>query len=170
MGHKDVDGRETTRWLTDDEQRIWRTFLDATTMLREHLERELQRDSGMPLAYYQVLVALSEAPSRRMRMSELAARCGASRSRLSHAVARMEAAGWVERSGCPTDKRGSLATLTERGFDALASAAPGHVRAVREELFDRLTGEQVATLGQIVTAVKDGLVERGADSVGPAGG
>jgi DNA-binding MarR family transcriptional regulator len=157
---------ETTRWLSDDEQRIWRTFLDATTMLREHLERELQRDSGMPLAYYQVLVALSESPGRRMRMSELASHSGASRSRLSHPVARMETAGWIERSGCPTDKRGSLATLTERGFDALAAAAPGHVRAVREQLFDRLTDEQVAMLGQIVTVVKDGLACSDVDSAG----
>jgi DNA-binding MarR family transcriptional regulator len=162
--------RATTPWLTGDEQRIWRSFLDATTMLREHLGRELQRDSGMPLAYYQVLVALSEASGRQMRMSELASHCGASRSRLSHAVARMEAEGWVTRSGCPTDKRGSFATLTGRGFDVLAAAAPGHVRAVRRQLFDRLTEEQVTALGEIVAAVKDGLAELGAGSFGADAG
>jgi DNA-binding MarR family transcriptional regulator len=157
---------EHAPWLTDGEQTVWRVFLDAATMLREHLERELQADSGMPLAYYQVLVALSEAPGRRMRMSELAASAGASRSRLSHAVARMQAAGWVERGDCPTDKRGSLATLTPRGFDALAAAAPGHVRAVRAQLFDRLTGEQVRSLGEIAAAVRGGLAADGPGSAG----
>jgi DNA-binding MarR family transcriptional regulator len=159
-------GTETTRWLTAEEQHIWRTFLEATTMLREHLERELQRDSGIPLAYYQVLVELSETPSRRMRMSDLAARSGASRSRLSHAVARMETAGWIERSGCPTDKRGSFATLTEQGMAVLTRAAPGHVGAVREQFFDRLTGEQVDQLGRIVTAISDGLTGCGDTSFG----
>lgn len=147
----------TTRWLSTHEQRVWRDFLAATDMLRAHLEGQLQRDAGMPHAYYEVLVALSEAPGRSLRMSELAQLCRASRSRLSHAVSRLEAKDWVRRESCPTDKRGALATLTEAGFAELEAAAPGHVEAVRANLFDVLTPAQINSLGEISAAIKDGL-------------
>ncbi|SFQ52052.1 DNA-binding transcriptional regulator, MarR family [Amycolatopsis arida] len=146
-----------TRWLSEHEQRVWRTFNAATGMLLAHLEGQLQRDSGMPLTYYEVLVVLSEAPDRTLRMSELAERCHSSRSRLSHAVARMEANGWVRRRSCPTDKRGSFAELTPQGMTALAEAAPGHVEAVRSSLFDVLTPEQVSALGEISAVIRNGL-------------
>ena len=103
------------------------------------------------------MIALSEAPQRTLRMSELAGARSSSRSRLSHAVARLEEVGWVRRLACPTDKRGALAQLTDEGFAALEKAAPGHVTAVREQLFDRLTPEQVASLGEISKAILDGL-------------
>src|SRR3954469_21006049 len=107
-----------TRWLDPDEQRTWRAFLGATQLLFDQLDRELQRDAGMPHAYYEILVVLSEAPDRSLRMSELATRTRSSRSRLSHAVAKLEDAGWVQRRDSPGDKRGQLAELTERGFKA----------------------------------------------------
>lgn len=147
---------ETVRWLTDEEQRVWREFLAAVTMLNEHLERRLQADAGMPHTYYAVLVALSEAPDRTMRMSDLAVRARFSRSRLSHAVGKMEADGWVWRKSCPSDRRGSFVTLTEDGFRVLKGVAPGHVTAVREALFDRLSDEQVRQLGEIGGAITGG--------------
>jgi DNA-binding MarR family transcriptional regulator len=142
-----------TRWLTPDEQRTWRAFLAATQRLFDHLDRELQRDAGMPLAYYQILAMLSEAPDRMLRMSEVAALTSSSRSRLSHAVDRLEANGWVRRVSCPSDKRGAFAVLTDAGFAVLAAAAPGHVEGVRRHLFDRLTPEQVRQLRTISEAV-----------------
>jgi len=145
------------RWLSDEEQKVWRDFSAATRMLQAHLEGQLQHEAGMPHTYYEVLVALSEAPDRRLRMSELADARKASRSRLSHAVARLEANGWVRRESCPTDKRGSWAVLTPAGFAALEEAAPGHVEAVRESLFDPLTPEQVTALGEISAAVLERL-------------
>jgi DNA-binding MarR family transcriptional regulator len=148
-----------TRWLTDREQEVWRSFMAAFHGLTDQLTRQLQRDSGMPTAYYQILVELSEAPGRTLRMSELAGRRGSSRSRLSHAVARLEEVGWVRRQDCPTDKRGSYAVLTDRGFAALEAAAPGHVTEVREKLFDRLTPEQVEQLGEISKAILNGVDE-----------
>lgn len=149
-----------TRWLDEDEQRTWRAFLGAIRLLAAELDRELQRDASMPHTYYEILVALSEAPGRTLRMNELAALSQSSRSRLSHAVSRLEEAGWVERRACPTDKRGALAVLTDAGFAALAAAAPGHVEAVRCSLFDALTPEQVAQLGEISAAVRDRLERR----------
>ncbi|MEV4662005.1 MarR family transcriptional regulator [Micromonospora echinofusca] len=138
-----------TRWLDPDEQRTWRTYLTASRALMEALDRELQRDAGMPHAYYEILVRLSEAPQRRLRMSELAQASGSSRSRLSHAVARLEAEGWVRREECPTDRRGQIAVLTDEGFATLAAAAPGHVEGVRRHLFDALTPTQVDQLRRI---------------------
>jgi DNA-binding MarR family transcriptional regulator len=148
---------DDTRWLTDDEQEVWRAFITAVEAFGDHMERQIQRDSGMPYAYYEILVSLSEAPGRTLRMSELAGERSSSRSRLSHAVARLEEVGWVRRRACPTDKRGALAELTDEGFAALEKAAPGHVTAVREQLFDLLTPEQVGTLGAISKAILDGL-------------
>lgn len=144
---------QKVRWLTAEEQQTWRAFLTATQRLFDELDRELQRDAGLSHGYYEILVRLSEAPERTLRMSELAERSLSSRSRLSHAVARLEAAGWVTRAVCPTDRRGLLATLTDEGFAVLAGAAPGHVRAVREHLIDRLTREQVRQLREISEAV-----------------
>ena len=146
-----------TRWLTEREQQIWRSFLSASLGLSDALARQLQRDAGMPHAYYEILVALSEAPDRTLRMSELAGIRNSSRSRLSHAISRLEEAGWVRRRGGPTDKRGSYAILTEKGFAALEAAAPGHVTEVREKLFDQLTPEQVEQLGEISAAIQRGL-------------
>jgi DNA-binding MarR family transcriptional regulator len=138
-----------TRWLTDREQRAWRAFLAASHLLMDQLDRELQRDAGMPHAYYEILVVLSESPNRTMRMSELADITLSSRSRLSHAVARLEERGWIRRAACPTDRRGQLAVLTDAGFEALRDAAPGHVEGVRAHLFDQLTPEQIDELREI---------------------
>ena len=151
------------RWLDDDEQQTWRAFLGAVRLLTAALDRELVRDADMPHTYYEILVALSEAPQRTLRMSELADLSQSSRSRLSHAVSRLEEVGWVERRACPTDKRGALAVLTDPGFAALAAAAPGHVEAVRSHLFDVLTPEQVRQLGEISAAVRDGLAPSTSD-------
>ncbi|AEB43757.1 regulatory protein marr [Micromonospora maris AB-18-032] len=146
-----------TRWLDPDEQRTWRAFLAASRALMDTLDRELQRDAGMPHAYYEILVRLSEAPERRLRMSELADATGSSRSRLSHAVTRLEAAGWVRREDCPTDRRGQIARLTDDGFATLAAAAPGHVEGVRRHLFDALSPAQVDQLRRISEALTDHL-------------
>ncbi|OLF13650.1 MarR family transcriptional regulator [Actinophytocola xinjiangensis] len=146
-----------TRWLSACEQEIWRAFMSAVDGLTDQFARQLQRDANMPYTYYEILVALSEAPDRTLRMSELAGARGSSRSRLSHAVSRLEEAGWVRRQNCPTDKRGSFAVLTDEGFAALAAAAPGHVTEVRQRLFDVLTPEQIAQLGDISRAIMRGL-------------
>jgi len=146
-----------TRWLDPAEQRTWRAYLTASRVLMDNLDRELQRDAGMPHAYYEILVQLSEAPGRQLRMSQLAQAAGSSRSRLSHAVARLEAAGWVRREDCPTDRRGQIALLTDEGFATLAAAAPGHVEGVRRHLFDALSPAQVDQLRRISETLAEHL-------------
>lgn len=142
-----------TRWLDTEQQQAWRAFLEAITHLQSALDAQLQAEAGMPHGYYEILVRLSESPDRRMRMSALADAASSSRSRLSHAVAQLEARGWVRRDPCPEDRRGLVATLTDEGFAALAAAAPGHVEAVRRLLVDKLTPEQVRQLREISEAV-----------------
>ncbi|GGY14884.1 MarR family winged helix-turn-helix transcriptional regulator [Streptomyces anandii] len=156
---------EGPHWLTDEEQRVWRSYLHATTLLEDHLDRQLQRDAGMPHIYYGLLVQLGEAPRRRLRMTELAMNAKITRSRLSHAVARLEKNGWVRREDCPSDKRGQFAVLTDEGAQVLRRTAPGHVAAVRQALFDRLSPEQQKSLGEIMQIVAEGLQpnEAGAD-------
>ena len=145
--------------MSEDEQCTWRAFLTAMRLLTDQLDRELQRDANIPHTYYEILVALSEAPGRRLRMNHLADMCQSSRSRLSHAVNRLEEAGWVRREACPTDKRGALAVMTDAGFAAIEAAAPGHVEGVRRHVFDVLSPEQVRQLGEISTAIRDGLLK-----------
>ena len=138
-----------TRWLDADEQRVWRAYLNSHRLLLDAVDAQLRRDSGVPHAYYEILVHLSEMPDRAMRMAEPAEATRVSASRLSHAIARLEERGWVRREDCPTDRRGQIAVLTDEGFAALAEAAPGHVEAVRRALFDALDAEQIRHLGEI---------------------
>jgi DNA-binding MarR family transcriptional regulator len=137
------------RWLDAEEQKAWRAWLYSSLLLQDRLDRDLVHQTGISHAYYEILVALSETPERRMRMSELAARCLSSRSRLSHAVSRLEERGWVRRQVCAEDARGQLAVLTDEGFAALEAAAPVHVESVRTHLFDQLSPEQVAHMRDI---------------------
>jgi DNA-binding MarR family transcriptional regulator len=134
------------RWLDADEQKAWRAWLYSAQLLLDRLDRELIHGTGISHAYYEILVALSEAPDRMLRMSELADRCLSSRSRLSHAVSRLEERGWVRRQVCAEDGRGQLAVLTDEGFAALEGAAPVHVESVRTNLFDQLSPEQVEAM------------------------
>jgi DNA-binding MarR family transcriptional regulator len=153
--------RAEARWLGPDEQRTWRAFMLSHLLLFEQFERDLQRDAGLPMAYYEILVRLSEAPDRQLRMSELADRSQSSRSRLSHAVARLEESGWVRRESCPTDRRGQVAVLTDEGYAALAAAAPHHVESVRTHLFDALTPAQLDALRDLSLTILDHLAEIG---------
>ena len=140
-----------TRWLSDVEQQAWRAFLNACHRLFPEMDAHLQHVAGIPHAYYEILVRLSEAPGRELRMTQLADASSSSKSRLSHAVARLEARGWVERLACETDRRGQIARLTDAGFAALDAAAHQHVEQVRRMVFDQPArpDAQIANAGRI---------------------
>lgn len=135
------------RWLDLDQQRHWRRYLIGSAYLLEALTRQLEQDAGLSFHEYELLVRLSEAEGRTLRMSELADAVVYSRSRLTHTVRRLEERGIVARTTCLEDGRGVNCVLTDAGFAALVAAAPGHVSAVRELLVDRLSPEQFAALG-----------------------
>ncbi|WP_181797828.1 MarR family winged helix-turn-helix transcriptional regulator [Streptomyces sp. WELS2] len=152
----------TTRWLTPEEQRAWRAYIAASRLLEDAIDRQLQREGGMPHLFYSVLSGLSDAPGRRLRMTDLAEALKITRSRLTYVVNRLERDGLVCRENCATDKRASLAVLTDEGMAVLERTAPGHVETVRSLLFDRLTEEQVGQLEEICAGITHGLQGEGA--------
>ena len=148
-----------TRWLSEDEQSYWRSWISANLLLPDRLGRDLQEQCGLTLADYEILVRLSEAPDRRLRMSELAEITLSSRSRLSHQIDRMQKAGQVDRQECTDDRRGYFAVLTDAGYDELVAAAPIHVESVRQRMVDVLTPEEFAEFGRLNQKLVDALGE-----------
>jgi DNA-binding MarR family transcriptional regulator len=145
------------RWLSAEQQRDWRAFRDGSALLLDVLGRDLAESSGLSLHEYEVMVRLSEAPGRTQRMSQLATDISHSRSRLTHTISRMEAAGLVRRVACSEDARGVNCVLTDAGWAALVAAAPGHVASVRAHLVDVLTDEQLVALGDAMESVRSHL-------------
>lgn len=144
---------DDVRWLTADEQRAWRAYRDGTARLLDVLAHDLEQDTGLSLGEYEVLVRLSEAPGRTLRMSELAGELAHSRSRLTHTIRRMETAGLVGRTPCAEDARGVNCTMTPAGWARLVDAAPAHVDSVRARLVDVLSPAQMQALGDAMSAV-----------------
>ena len=138
-------GTGTRGWLTPDEQEAWRAYLATSKLLFRQLDRDLH-PFGLSGNDYEILVVLSEAPEHRLRMTDLADATAQSRSRLSHQITRMEAAGLVRRDTCPGDKRGLFAVLTGTGMATIERVAPHHVESVRRHFIDLLDPEQLATL------------------------
>lgn len=152
------------RWLSDQEQRHWRAYLEVTARLFDRVNRDLQESHNLSLADYEILAELAEAPGRRLRMTTLAEHTHSSKSRLSHAVTRLERTGLVRRVICPTDKRGWFAELTELGHQRLVQAAPDHVRSVRENLVDVLTGAELTAVGSAMLKLSKHLRAGSADA------
>ena len=140
------------RWLTTEQQRIWRTYLLGSARLTERLDADLRR-FGLDLPEYQILVTLSESPERRARMSDLAEAVHQSRSRLTHTIARMEKQDLVERTSCPDDRRGVWAILTDQGMELLRTAAPSHVEAVQRNFVQAVAAKDFEALGRAFAAV-----------------
>ncbi|GLX01559.1 MarR family transcriptional regulator [Microtetraspora sp. NBRC 16547] len=145
------------RWLDAEEQQAWRAYLDGTRLLIQALDRQLEADAGVSMLDYEVLVMLSEAPDQRMRMRDLADAVLSTRSGATRAVTRLERLGWVRRTDCEDDRRGTEAELTEDGVAKLAATAPGHVAAVRAHMFDLLTPREVALLRTVGTKIRGHL-------------
>lgn len=146
-----------TEWLDSDQQRHWRAWITTTKLLTERLSRDLQASHGLSMADYEILVRLSEAEGRRLRMSALADSTIASRSRLTHQIDRMVKDGLVRREACPQDRRGQHAVMTDVGWDQLVSAAPDHVASVRQHIVDVLSPEEFAALGDISARLAEAL-------------
>jgi DNA-binding MarR family transcriptional regulator len=151
-----MDTEKGTRWLSEEEQRTWRTHLDVSKLLMYQLERDLQ-PFGLTINDYEILVNLSESADHRMRMSDLAGSTLQSKSRLSHQITRLENAGLVRREHCDTDKRGLFAVLTEHGWQTMRDVAPHHVASVRRHFMDLLTPEGLVALRSSLSPVAEHL-------------
>lgn len=146
-------GMSEPRWLDERQQRAWRAYVDMQAQLQAQLHRRMQHDSGLSLADFDVLVALTDRADPRIRVLELAEKLQWEKSRLSHHISRMEKRGLVAREECPQDARGAFVVLTATGRTAIEQAAPPHVDAVRELVVDALTPEQLDALGAIAETV-----------------
>lgn len=150
-GHYD---RAMVDWLTPPEKEGWTGLASLILLLPARLEQTLQQQAGLGLFEYLVLSQVSEAPERRIRMSELAYLTNGSLSRLSNVVKRFEQRGWMERSPDPDDGRYTIAALTPAGYDVVVAAAPLHVQAVRDVALDRLSAEDHEALARIAAKLR----------------
>ena len=142
--------------ITCDSVQTWRSFLEAHARVTDELERELQESQGLPLAFYDVLTQLGRAPEGKLRMQELAERLLLSRSGFTRLCDRMEAAGLLQRSRCPSDRRGVYAEITPAGRAALDAAAPVHMRGVQEHFARHLGSGDLQVLRGLLDRVCDG--------------
>jgi DNA-binding MarR family transcriptional regulator len=149
-------GASDVHWLDDDEMRAWRAYAETVFELNAALEADLARH-GLTLGDYQVLVFLSEADGRAMRMCDLASRLQLSPSGLTRRLDGLVRSGLVERRPSDTDRRVRLAVLTPDGAAAMNEAAPTHVGSVRERIFDRIDPRDIPALARVFTAIQDGL-------------
>lgn len=154
-------------WLTAEQQRAWRAYMDGSQRLFADLNRQLQQDSDLSLAEYRILVKLSESPQRALRMSELADGVLSSRSRLTHQIRRMEAQHLVRRLAAEDDGRGVVAAITDEGLRRLRAAAPGHVAAVRRYFVDLFDPQQLGAVGAAFDLVNLAGHRRAADRSSP---
>ncbi|QLQ36716.1 MarR family winged helix-turn-helix transcriptional regulator [Micromonospora robiginosa] len=163
------DGEHADRalWLSPEEKDAWTGLASLVLLLPGRLETPLQQAAGLSLFDYLTLSHMSEAPDRRLRMSELAYLANGSLSRLSNVVKRFEQRGWVERFPDPGDRRYTIATLTDAGYDVVVAAAPAHVRSVRRYVLDPLTPADRRALMRIATKLKVRPVDLAEETAGP---
>jgi DNA-binding MarR family transcriptional regulator len=147
------------RWLSDEQQQVWRRFVEVLVKVPAALEAQLQRDAGLTHMGYIVLFTLSERDDRRLAMSKLAKNVSSSLSRLSHVVARLEGQGWVRRERDPEDGRVQIAVLTDAGYEKVVETAPGHAEAVQQLVFDRLSPAQVRHLAKVAESLLETPLE-----------
>ncbi len=141
------------KWLSADDQRTWRRWLQLNALLPVVLHRELQADAGLSLPDFEVLVQLTDTPEGRVRVSQLARGLDWERSRVSHHLTRMERRHLIRREECADDGRGAWVVLTTEGRVAIETAAPAHVATVRRLVFDALTREEIDALSTAIDKI-----------------
>lgn len=135
----------------------WRALIRAQSSLACHLERELISAEGLPLAWYEVLLVLDRAPEGALRLQQLMGTVLMTKSGVSRLVDRMQEAGLISRTGCPSDRRGAFAVISDLGREKLRRAAPIHARGIEEHLASVLDLDRAAELRDSLTVVADAL-------------
>lgn len=150
---------KSAKWLTPAEESAWRKYIVASRRLYEALDEDLA-PHGLSLSDYEILVHLSDAKDRSLRMSDLADKTILSRSRLSHRIKYMEGKGWVERQKCDSDRRGTWAVMTTKGWNAIVKAAPDHVASIRNRFIDQISKADQANIASAFEKVEKTLREQ----------
>jgi len=146
---------ESVDWLSPEERATWLSFVLATGAVLDAMDRQLSQVAGINRSQFSILQAVTMAPGKAARMSEVASSLRFSPSRVSHAVARLERDGWVERRPDPADGRGQVVALTDEGQERINQVAPSHIAQVRAAIFDQLSPAQVTQLHEICQALLD---------------
>lgn len=149
---------ENPRWLTAEEQHLWRLLLHAMRKIDRTLEDTLQSTEQLSSSEFAVMVALSEHEEQRMRLRELCSALSWDRSRASHQISRMEKRGLVEKLKAEGDARGVLVAITPEGLRRLEKAAPEHVEVVRRLVFDCLKHEDLPAIEGFLSAIVESKV------------
>jgi DNA-binding MarR family transcriptional regulator len=123
----------------------WRSLLQAHATLVRQLETDLERETGLALADFDVLAQLALADGE-LRMTELANRALISRSGMTRRIARLVDEGLVRRAGADGDGRGVVVALTDAAVARLTETAPAHTRGILEYFLSRLDDEELAVL------------------------
>ena len=144
------------KWLTPAEESAWRKYIVTSRRLLEALDDDLSAN-GLSHSDYEILVHLSDAEDRKLRMADLADKTILSRSRLSHRIKYMEGKGWVERQKCASDRRGTWAVMTTKGWNAIVKAAPDHVESVRKRFIDKISKADQANIANIFEKIEKNL-------------
>lgn len=144
------------RRMSNDELKVWRSFLVAHARVTRQLEADLVAEHALPLASYDVLVQLVEAPHHRLRMTELADRVLISRSGLTRLVDRLSKDGLVRREACESDARGLFAVLTPLGYERLRTASRTHLRGVQEYAIGRFSPDELREFGELLSVLVSG--------------
>ena len=153
---------KSAKWLTPAEESAWRKYIVASRRMYEALDEDLT-SHGLSLSDYEILVHLSDAKDRSLRMSELADKTILSRSRLSHRIKYMEGKGWVERQKCASDKRGTWAVMTTKGWNTIVKAAPDHVASIRKRFIDQISKADQANIASAFAKVEKTLRNQSAE-------
>ena len=153
---------KSAKWLTPAEESAWRKYIVASRRMYEALDEDLT-SHGLSLSDYEILVHLSDAKDRSLRMSELADKTILSRSRLSHRIKYMEGKGWVERQKCASDKRGTWAVMTSKGWNTIVKAAPDHVASIRKRFMDQISKADQANIAAAFEKVEKTLRKQSAE-------
>ncbi|MBB6344893.1 MarR family winged helix-turn-helix transcriptional regulator [Nonomuraea muscovyensis] len=139
--------------LTVEELTVWRTLQRVQVRVTRHLEAELLVAHDLPLASYDVLARLAEAPGRRLRMNDLAARVLLSRSGLTRLIDRLQREELVAREACASDARGLYAVLTDAGAERLAEAGPTYLKGIRTGFLDLLGPGELGRIGDVLAGL-----------------
>lgn len=142
-------------WLSSEEMRLWRSFVDASVSVIHNVETDLKDDSGLSVDDYEVLVFLSEAPEQRLPVAELSERLGSSRTRLALRIDRMAKRGLVAIQSSGTNDSAAAAVLTKMGHKTLTKAAPNHVLSVREHFMKHINPEEVTPTANALERLKN---------------
>ena len=144
-----------SRWLSADEQKLWRSYLCAHFRLTKALNEDMEKTAGFDHLTYEIFVNLSESKDHSIRMSDLAKSVSASKSRLTYRIEQLEKEGLVIREACEEDGRGQWCVLTKKGYKSLVEAAPHHVQAVLENFIDPISGEDLENLVKIFDSIAE---------------